>query len=208
MKFSRFLLLALFAYLICTWIGLVVAYGQEEGEEEEGIELLPPNYVSAQHGFGIVMPEGYITFEYDEDGVWVLQLIGEMDQAGARITARELPEGVLDVAGFWQYLKDQDPLMARNVTYEMVDSIADTGAVLSRVEDIQGDTYILAIGWAFVHDGYGFTLTGYPPEMGDYSLTKELALEVAQQFRWMTAEEIAEFESAEQATPPSAGREF
>jgi hypothetical protein len=194
MQLQRVLLYAFIVFLCSSWLTLLAAYGQETEGDEDAVELLPPNYVNETYGFGMVVPEGYITFDYDQDGIWVLQLIGEPDQPGARISAEELPEGVIDTAGYWQLMKDRDPLMENNITYEMVDSIAGTGAILSRVEQIQNDKYILAITWVFVHDGYGFTLSGYPGEAEGAGDAKAFALETAQQFRWMTPEEIAETE--------------
>ena len=197
MKFSRFTLLVLAAYILCSWAALVAAYGQEAEEEGEAVELRPVDYVNAEYEFGLALPEGYTTFEYEEGDVWVLQMIGEMEQPGARISVEELPEGVVDVAGYWQLLKERDPMMARNITYEKVGAVAGTGAVLSRVEYFEADQYILVITWAFVHAGHGFTISGYPPEMGEYFLAKDIALDVAQQFRWMSDEEIASFEAAD-----------
>lgn len=205
MYFNRFLLYAFVVFLCSSWLTLLAAYGQEEtsDEEEEAVELLEPNYVNEAYGFGLVVPEGYITFEMEDDGIWTLQLIGEMDQAGVRISAEELPEDVVDTAGYWQLMKERDPLMANNITYEMVDSIADTGAILARIEQIENDDYILAITWVFVHDDYGFTLSGYPPEGEEYQEAKETALEIARQFRWMTPEEIEETEIED--APEQAG---
>jgi len=191
MQLHRVLFYAFIIFLCSSWLTLLAAYGQETTDEETTTELLPPNYISETYGFGAVIPDGYITFDWEEEGVWVVQIIGETYQPGARISAEELPEDVLDTAGYWQLMKERDPLMANNITYEMIDSIAGTGAILSRVEDIENDNYILAITWVFAHNGYGFTLSGYPPETGEYEMTGEFALEIAQQFRWMTPEEIA-----------------
>jgi len=209
MKRSSIFLLAFFVFLFCAWLGLVVTYGQETEEPgaEEG-ELRPPDFVNADYGFGLALPEGYITFPDEDNGVWTLKRIGELDQPTAIVSAEKLPDDVTDVAGFWQFVKDRDPLVANNITYEKVGSIADTGAVQVRIERIENGKYILAITWVFVHDGNGFIVSGYPPEGGDNNTARDIALEVAQQWRWMTDEEIQAFQSQEEENPPPQGKEF
>ena len=204
MRFHHLLLFVLLA----TTVWSLAAYAQDSSEEET-LELLPPTYVCDDLGFGVALPDGFIAYETeDEDGRYYLNIIGEYDQATSIISAEELPEDIIDLAGFWQLMKDRDPLMAGNITYEKIDSIADSGAVLSRVEMIEGGEYILAITWVFVHDGYGFTLSGYPPQDGDNNLARDLALDIRNQFRWMTPEEIAECDFDPDEIQLPEGREF
>jgi hypothetical protein len=162
--------------------------------------------VSGEYGFGIALPEGYVAVDYDADGTWVLEIIGEFDQPTARISAEPLPEDVVDVGGFWQLMKDRDPLMKRSITYEMVSMVDDSPAVLARIERIEAGDYILAITWVFVHDAHGFTLSGYPAAGKDFNTARDIALQVRDQFRWMTEEEIAAFEEQELVIPE--GEEF
>ncbi len=209
MKRSSIFLLAFFVFLFCAWLGLVVTYGQETQEPPaDEVELKPPDFVNADYLFGLALPEDYITFDYEDSGIWVLNLIGELDQPTAIVSAEKLPDDVIDVAGFWQLVKDRDPLVANNITYEKVGSVADTGAIQARIERIENGKYILAITWVFVHDGSGFILSGYPPEGGDNNTARDIALEVAQQWRWMTDEEIQAFQSQEEENPPPQGKEF
>jgi urea transporter len=199
---TRILLLALFTFVFCTWVTLIAAYGQESGDgTEEAVELLPPDYVNATYGFGIALPDGYYSYETEENGIDAVSIEGNSDEAKARITIEELPDDVMDVAGFWQFMKDRDSMMARNITYEKIDSIAGVGAVQARVERIERSNYILAITWAFVHDGYGFTLTGYPPAGADFNSARDLTEQLSQQFRWMTDEEIEEYQAANAGEP-------
>lgn len=193
----RFILLALFTLIFSTWITLIAAYGQENGENaDDTVVLLPPDYVCAQYGFGVALPDGYYVYDLEDENIWMAVFESGPDDANARIAIEELPDDVTDVAGYWQYLKDRDALMERNITYEKIDTIAGTGAIQARVERIERGGYILAITWVFVHDGYGFTLTGYPPESGDYNSGRDLSLAIAEQFRWMTDEEIEDFEDS------------
>jgi hypothetical protein len=174
-------------------------------EEEPAIELLPPNYTNSDYHFGMLLPEGYTTYDSKEGEAWVLQMTPDSpDKGTARLSVEPLPEGVTDVAGFWQAMKDRDPMMAHNATYEMVTSVAGTGAILARIERMENGQYILAILWAWVHDGHGFTLSGYPPEGGDNNLARDLAKQLIDQFRWMTDEEIA---AAQAGTPPAPSTE-
>ncbi len=196
---------ALTAFLVCTWFILVAAYAQAQ---EESDELLPPDYVNAEYKFGVALPEGYYWFDVEEDEAWMLQIESDPDEAMARISVEELPDGVLDAPGYWQHMKDRDALMDRSITYEKTDSIANTGAIQARIERFEGGIYILAITWVFVHDGYGYTLTGYPPQLGDYSLAREIAKDLADQFRWMTDEEIEAFTAEEQEFEVPEGLEF
>ncbi len=207
MRFSRFFILTFLSFLFCAWLGLVAAYGQETDDE---IELRSVDYISPVYKFGIALPEGYMAFDFtdEESGAWVLNIAGEFDQATALISAEELPDDVIDVAGFWQLLKDRDPLMERNITYEKVDSVAGCGAVQARIEGMESGEYILAITWAFVRDGYGFTLSGYPSAGGDNNSARDLALDLSGQFRWMTDEEIEEWESVEHEIEIPEGEEF
>ena len=188
---------------------IVPALAQEDTGEEESIELLPPDFVSETYGFGLALPDDYIGFETsDDEGRWYLNIVGEMWQASALLTAEELSEDVVDVAGFWKLMKDRDPYMAENITYEKIDSICDTGAVQSRVEKFEPSGYILAITWVFVKDGIGYTLSGYPPPDGDNNEARNLALAIHDQFRWMTEEEIAEALPEIEETELPQGREF
>jgi hypothetical protein len=207
MKLSKILV----CLILMPLLAIVPALAQEDtnGDEEPAIELLPPNFASAQYSFGTVLPDGYIPFETsDEEGRWYLNIIGESWQASAIITAEELPEDVVDVAGFWQLMKDRDPYMAQNITYEKVDAIGDLGAVQSRVEKIEPSGYILAITWVFVKDGVGFTLSGYPPSGGNNDEARDIALSIHDQFRWMTPEEITEFLANPVEIPLPEGVEY
>jgi len=208
----KFLLFALFTLIFSTWVTLIAAYGQETGEETgDTLELLSPDYVSPEYGFGVALPDGYFAVELEEEETWMVNFESGPDEAKARISVEELPDGVSDVAGYWQHMKDRDALMERNITYEKIDTIAGTGAVQARIEQIERSNYILAITWVFVHDGYGFTLTGYPGASGDYNSGRDLTLSIAEEFRWMSNEEIAEFEESEPIEDDSEtpqGREF
>jgi len=208
MRFSRFFHLLFFTYLILTWFGLVSAYAQEEDTEEE-IELRPVNYVSETYGFGLALPDGYLPFDFsdEESGSWTLNILGEMIQPSAIINVEPLPEDVNDVAGFWQLMKDRDRYMERNITYEKVDSVAGVGAIQARVEDMQVSEYILAITWVFVNDGHGFVISAYPPVGGNNALAREFSLDIVTQFRWMTAEEIADTE-VEELDPDAGGQGY
>jgi len=201
----RIFYFALAAFVICTWFTLIAAYAQDEEVE---VELLPPDFVSADYNFGLALPDGYYWYDIAEEGTWMIQIEGNPDEGMARISAEELPDGVQDAPGYWQYMKDRDSLMDRNITYEKIDSIANTGAIQARIERIEGGAYILAITWIFVHDGYGFTLTGYPPQLGDYNLAREIAEDLVNQFRWMTDEEIEEFNAVEPEIDIPEGMEF
>lgn len=183
---------------------MLAAYGQEN----ETVALRPPNYVNSEYGFGIALPDGYSANESINNGIWLLQIYCDMDEPMAQLSIEPLPSGVSDVTGFWQRMKERDNLMARNITYEKIDSIADTGAVQARVEKIENGNYILAITWVFVHDGCGFTLSGYPPMTGANNEARNIALEIAQQFRWMSDEEIDETEPQIPSFEIPAGREF
>jgi hypothetical protein len=175
------------------------------GDEETVIELLPPNYTNADYGFGMVLPADYTPAPLEEGDVWVLEIFPQYpDLANARLSVENLPDDVTDVAGFWQLLKDRDPAMEQNATYEMVTSVADTGAIQTRIESLGGGGYILVILWIWVHDGHGYTLSGYPPEGGgNADLARDIAGALVEQFRWMTPEEI----EAAQAAPPPPGPE-
>ncbi|MCX6646643.1 MAG: hypothetical protein NTY09_09820 [bacterium] len=208
MKLSR-LIVCFFLLSLLTIVPALAQENTSSDEEAPAIELLPPNYASAQYSFGTVLPDGYIPVETtDEEGRWYLNIIGESWQASAIITAEELPEDVVDVAGFWQLMKDRDPYMAQNITYEKVDAIGGIGAVQSRVEKIEPSGYILAITWVFVKDGVGFTLSGYPPSGGNNDEARDIALAIHDQFRWMTPEEITEFQANPVEIPLPEGREF
>ncbi len=207
MRFSRFFILVFISYLFCAWFGLVAAYSQEEAEEEE-VVLRDADYVSSEYGYGVAYPEGYITLDYDEESAWVVQLIGEMHQPSAQISSEPLPEDVIDTAGFWQFMKERDAMMSQNITYEKVDAVAGTGAIQARIENIQDGAYILAIIWVFVHDGNGYTISAYPTIDGPIDEARDLSLDLVQQFRWMTASEIADWEAEEHPFDPGAGQEF
>lgn len=192
MSIWRYLIPITTAIAICCFNFIIVS-AQEESEEE-AVELLTPDYVSSEYGFGIAIPEGYLAMDFEDEDLWILEIFGEFFEASGRVTIEDLPDGVVDVVGFWQFMKDRDSLMERNITYEMITSIADTPAVQTRVERMEADGYLLTIFWVFVRDGHGYTLAAYPPSTGDDPTSaKVLALALAQQFRWMTDEEMDEF---------------
>ena len=175
-------------------IALLFSFPLSAQDEAEVIELLDPDFVSPEYGFGIAIPDGYLAMDFEDENLWVLEIFGEMFEPTGRITIEDLPEDIVDVIGFWQLMKDRDSLMEQNITYEMVTSIADTPAVQTRVERLEADEYLLTIFWVFVRDGRGFTLAAYPPATGDDpGSAKVLALSLSQQFRWMTQEEIDEY---------------
>jgi hypothetical protein len=106
-------------------------------------------------------------------------------------------------------MKDRDELMERNITYEKVSSISGTPAIQARVEQIDSGEYILSIFWVFIHDGHGFTLAAYLPAGGsDAVAAKDLALQLSQQFRWMTDEEIAAYNENPPEADLGGGTEF
>jgi len=168
-------------------------------QDTKEIEIRPPDYVNKEYGFGLALPEGFITFDYKDAKTNIIEILGQPDDPKATISIEPLPKDVTDVAGFWQFLKDRDSLMASGISYEMVTSVADTGAILARIEKIENEEYILAITWVFVHDGFGFTLSGYPPPGGKFNRARELGYEIKSQFRWMTADEIEKYESEKDA---------
>ena len=206
MKFSRFFILLFVTYLFLSWFGLVAAYAQDE--EVEVIELLTPNYVSADYGFGMFIPDGYIAADFidEEIGAWTLNILGEMDQPSSILNVEPLPDDVTDVAAYWQFLKDRDQYMERNITYEKVDSIAGVGAIQARIEGMEVNQYLLAITWVFVKDGHGFMLSSYPPIGGNNSLARDFSLTMTDQFRWMSPEEI-EASEVEEFDPTMPGGE-
>ncbi len=212
MHMRRFIILGL-AILVSFGLAIGPSVAQTEDSEgedsEETFELRPPNYVSATYGFGLALPPGYMAFELDDGEIWMLEILGEMDEPLARMVVEALPEGVTDVIDYWAAMKERDQLMDRNITYEKVDSIADSAAILARIESMQAGEYILSITWVFVHEGNGFSLSAYPPSIGGgANLARDLGLELSQQFRWMSEEEIAEFEENPPEIEPGAGEEF
>ncbi|MFH1677083.1 MAG: hypothetical protein ABIC40_08660, partial [bacterium] len=188
---------------ILVWILVLIspAYPAAKQDTKED-ELRPPDYVNSEYGFGLALPEGYITFDYKDDKTNIIEILGQPDDPKANISIEPLPEDVTDVAGFWQFLKNRDPLMESGISYEMVTSVADTGAILARIEKIDHEKYILAITWVFVHDGFGFTLSGYPPPSGKFNMARDFGYEIKSQFRWMTPEEIEKYESEKDAENP------
>jgi len=207
-RFVRFTAPALFIILTGLFLigptGFPVAAQDEnggEGNEENQVQLLDPNYLNADYGFGMVIPADFSPYGHDEDNVWVLEVSpATVEQASARLSIEPLGEGVTDVAGFWQAMKDRDRTMTRNITYEKVASVAGTGAIQTRVEKLEGARYMLIIMWVWVNDGHGFALSSYPAEAGgDYNLARDLAKQLVDQFRWMTPEEI---EAAQESLPP------
>jgi hypothetical protein len=180
----------------------VPVIAQDQGEEPV-IELLQPNYMNSDYGFGMVVPADYTTSGHDEGETWVLEIMPSFpDLANARLSIEDLPDNITDVAGFWQIVKDRDPMMEHNTTYEMVTSVADTGAILARIENMENGQYLLVILWVWVHDGHGYTLSGYPPQGGDNDLARDIAKNLVVQFRWMTSEEIEAAESVPLPAPP------
>ena len=208
MRFSRFFLLLFFTYLFFAWFGLVAAYSQDEDAEEPVLKA--PNFVNGDYGFGMAFPDGYLPFDfYDEDTkVWSLNILGEMEQASAILNVEPLPDDVVDVAGYWQHMKERDTYMEHNITYEKIDSVAGVGAIQARIEGMEVDNYLLAITWVFVHDGHGFVLSSYPPVGGDNNLARDLGADLVEQFRWMTPEEIAGTEVEEPNPEMPGGQDF
>jgi hypothetical protein len=209
MFFKRYIVFGLMIAALQVCLAGISFSQESDEEEEEAIVLLPPDFVSPEYKFGIALPEGYMAFDFEDESAWLCEIVGEIEQPTGRITSEPLPSGVTDVSGFWQAMKDRDELMERNITYEKVSSISGTPAIQARVEQIDSGEYILSIFWVFIHDGHGFTLAAYLPAGGsDAVAAKDLALQLSQQFRWMTDEEIA----AHNENPPEAdlggGTEF
>jgi len=203
---SRLFLLGFIMFIFCTWIMLVAAHAQDETETEE-VVIRDPNYVNAVYGFGMALPDGYIAADMEDEDMWYLNILGDFDQPSAMLTIEELPEDISDVAGFWQMVKDRDQLMENNITYEMVSAVGNSGAILTRVEMIESGTYMLTLTWVFVHDDHGFMLSAYPPPGGENDTVKDFAKDLVDQFRWMSEEECAEFETEEEFIIPE-GQEF
>jgi len=209
---SRIMLNTILSMIAISIAFLLIASPLYTQEEKDSIELLPPNYVNSEYKFGIALPKGYKAFSYSEGDFFFVEMVGNFEQASARLSIEPLPSDVTDFAGFWQAVKERDKLMKRSITYERVTSVADCGAIQARIERFEGADYILAITWAWVHDNHGYILTAYPPAEGDNNLARDLAEQLVKQFRWMSDEEIAEaLESMPQETeklslPP--GQEF
>jgi hypothetical protein len=196
---------------------------KNKADEGAAPELVTPNFMNTKYGFGVFVPEGYAstvseesqTWKYTPSGenkqvtkkvtLWMLGIengLGDTTQPTARLTIEKLPEKITDVGGFWQLIKDRDTVMAHSTTYERVTRVAGSGAVQARIERLDSGRYILAILWIWVHDGYGYTLTGYPPQDGDFDQARELAKNLTDQFRWMTKEEIDEVKNAPPVKAP------
>jgi hypothetical protein len=188
----------------------------KEQPQDEVPELKNPNYTNSDYGFGIYVPSTYTTSSHKEGQTWVLEIAPDAeDTASARLSVEALPKDVTDVSGFWEALKDRDLKMKHNTTYEVETSVGETGAIQARVESVEGGAYILVILWVWVHNGKGYTLSGYPPMGGEPELARDLSLDLAQQFRWMTKEEIEAAQNAPQEEEPEntkpnvgQGREF
>jgi hypothetical protein len=203
MRIGRFAIFSLFFILTALLlIGPATAQENSTGDSnEEEPALLQPNYLNSDYGFGMVIPADFSPYGHDEDNVWVLEVTpATVDQASARLSIEDLPDNVTDVAGVWQLMKDLDPAMAHNITYEKIASVAGTGAIQARIEKLEGARYMLIIMWVWVNDGRSFTLSSYPPEGGDNNLARDLAKQLVDQFRWMTPEEI---EAAQESLPPA-----
>lgn len=184
---------------------VIAAFAQDE--EDEIIEIRPPDFVSADYGFGIALPDGYIVFDYDVDQAWVAEIVGDPGQPTGQLTAETLPDDVPDVAAFWQLLKDRDPVMENSITYEMNSSVGGTLAIQARTEQIEGGVYVLGLSWIFVHDGTGFSLSVYPGSDADVEVTRFLGQELTQQFRFMEPEEIEAFQSGGETYTPEEEEE-
>jgi hypothetical protein len=195
-----------------------------KNDEEQAPELVTPNFMSSKYGFGVYVPEGYTSTVSEEPKVWkytpeggtksvtqkvalwmlgIGSTLGDTTQPSARLTIERLPDQITDVGGFWKLMKDRDLVMSHNTTYERITKVAGSGAIQTRVERMEGSSYVLAILWVWVHDGYGYTLTGYPPQSGDNSEARELARDLIDQFRWMTKDEIEAAKKAPAAKPPA-----
>ena len=200
---------------------------EKSPDETAAPELLTPNFMSSKYGFGIFVPEGFASTVTEEPKVlkytpkgatkpvtqkadlWMLGIssrLGDPTEPSARLTIEKLPTDVTDVGGFWKTMKDRDPLMEHNTTYERVAKVAQTGAIQARVERMEGTNYILAIIWIWVHDGNGYTLTGYPPKEGNNDQARDIVKNLIDQFRWMTAEEIKAVKEAPPSKPPEKTR--
>jgi hypothetical protein len=176
----------------------------KDTEEPAPPELLTPNLMHSKYGFGVYVPDGYTSTVSIEKNIWAADIaseIGDPTQPAARLTIEKLPPKATDVGEFWTAMKERDDVMKHNITYERITKVAGSGAIQARIEKLEGGQYVLAILWVWTHDGYGFTLTGYPPKDGDASLSRDLAKELIDQFRWMTKEEIEAAKNAPPAVP-------
>lgn len=202
--------------LLVLLFGMSISFAQGKSKKkskDEPVELKPPNYANRDYHFGLYLPEGYAVNEHKEGDVLVLEISsGSYEEPWARLSLESLPKGVTDVAGFWQTMKDRDRLMCINTTYERVTSVAQVPAIQARIESLENERYILAILWAWVRDGAGYTLVGYPPQNGKFNSARELARDLIDQFRWMTDEEIEAYERQSVEKSPDQmlprGRDF
>jgi hypothetical protein len=184
------------------------AFAQDDSGDEDLFVLQDPTYVNEEYGFGVALPDNYRGFNLSGDEIFMAQFLSDPELPSGQLTIEELPEDIVDSSGFWLWIKQRDPATENNLTYEKTSSVAGTGAIQTRIERIERGGYILILSWIFVHDGYGYTLSVTPGMDMDVDATRDLGTTLSEQFRWMTAEEIGEFNSETDETEIPAGEEF